>query len=63
MNFVASCFASDQNVEEERTLEKESNNTSTTTTKEICFLFLSVASVFFSAVERSLVKDLDPDRQ
>ncbi len=46
MNFVASCFASDQNVEEERTLEKESNNTSTTTTKEICFLFLSVASVF-----------------
>ncbi len=41
MNFVASCFASDQNVEEERTLEKESN-----TTKEICFLFLSVASVF-----------------
>ncbi len=45
MNFVASCFASDQKVEEERTLEKESNNTSTTT-KEICFLFLSVASVF-----------------
>ncbi len=45
MNFVASCFARDQNVEEEeeRTAGKESNNTSTT--KEICFLFLSVASV------------------
>jgi hypothetical protein len=44
VNFVASCFARDQKVEEEeRTAEKESNNTSTT--KEICFLFLSVASV------------------
>jgi hypothetical protein len=39
---VASCFARDQKVEEERTVEKESNTT--TTTKEICFLFLFVAS-------------------
>jgi hypothetical protein len=43
VNFVASCFARNQRVEGERTVEKET--TTTTTTEEICFLFLSVASV------------------